>query len=135
MILKPDEETDEYVKYNSSVTFTEDVRFKKTLIVRGDINALNINARKIVARNIDAWNINARKIVARNINARKIVARNIDAWNINARKIVARNINALNIVALNIVICETIKIEKGCTLKTKTLITKRSEREFKEWKV
>ena len=110
MILKPDEETDEYVKYNSSVTFTEDVRFKKTLIVRGDINALNINARKIVARNIDAWNINARKIVA-------------------------RNINALNIVALNIVICETIKIEKGCTLKTKTLITKRSEREFKEWKV
>jgi len=62
-----------------------------------DINALNIDAWNIDAGNIDAWNIDAWNIDAGNINALDIDAGNINAGNINALDINARNIDALNI--------------------------------------
>ena len=124
-IPKPDEETDDYIKYNQSVTFTENVKFEKKLIVAGDIVAWDIDAGDIVAGDIVAGNIVAWDIDAWNIDARDIVARDIDA----------RNIDARNIDAWNIVLCENIQIKEKCTLRTKTLITNRSQREFKEWKL
>ena len=113
----PDEETEEYIKYNSSVKFTENFKTEKKLIAKGNIDAWDIVAEDIVARDIVAWNISAWDIVAEDI-----VARDIVAWNI-----VARNIDARNSI-----ICETRELKaKTCTTKTRTYIKNRSKREYK----
>lgn len=80
------------------VTFDEDIKVKgniiskdycRNLIVKGDINAWDIDVK-----NINAWDINAENIDAWNIDAWNIDVKNINAWDINAENINAENINA-----------------------------------------
>ena len=101
-----------FYKFHESIQIKFDLKTESTLIVKGDIVALNITARDITARDITAGDITAGDINASNIdactiNVDDIAALNIDAWDINACSIVAndfvaKNIDALNIDALNI---------------------------------
>ena len=76
LILKKDTE------FNESIYVEGDIKGPFNLVVEGDINARNINARDINAWDINARNIDARDINALDINAKDINARNIDAWDI-----------------------------------------------------
>ena len=83
---------DNSYKFQESIQIKFDLKIDADLIVKGDINALDIdvcdiiasdiNARDIDALNIDAWNINALDIDAWDIIARNINVCNINAWNI-----------------------------------------------------
>src|SRR3990167_1820460 len=143
-------ETEDSITYNGDLILEEDLKIKKNLIVKGrifgkegnryNITALNINAWDITALNINAWDINAANITAwnitaLNINAWDITALNINAWDINAANITAWNINALNITAGNIILCNKIKVKKGCKVICKQLIINRFSLKRKEWKV
>jgi hypothetical protein len=94
-IMEKDEIIEEDLKVEGSILGKDGRRFN--LIVRGDIDAEDINARDIDAWNINAGNIDAEDINVRNINAEDINARNINAEDINARDINVRNIDAWNI--------------------------------------
>ena len=78
---------------NGVLHVEDDIQITFDCVVKGSIDAWNINARNIKADDIDAWNINAGNIDADDINAG-----NIDAGNINARNIDAGNIDAGNIL-------------------------------------
>ena len=64
-----------------------------SLIVKGNIKALDINAGNIDAGNINAGNIDAEDIKAWDINAGNINAWNINAWDIKAWDIKAGDIS------------------------------------------
>jgi len=64
------------------VKFECSFAIKASIVVKGDINALNITALNINARNIDAYNITAHNIDALNIDVLDINAHNITAVNI-----------------------------------------------------
>src|SRR3990167_7049045 len=92
-------ETEDSITYNGDLILEEDLKIKKNLIVKGRIFGKEGNRYNITALNINAWDITALNINASNINA----------WNITAL-----NINALNITAGNIILCNKIKVKKGC---------------------
>lgn len=84
-------------KFQESIQIKFDLKIESDLIVKGDINALNIDAWNIIA-----WDIIAKDIIAKDIDARDIITLNIDSWNIDAWNINAKDIDALNIIAWNI---------------------------------
>ena len=118
-------ETEDSITYNGDLILEEDLKIKKNLIVKGRIFGKEGNRYNITALNINAWDI-----TALNINAWDINAANITAWNITAL-----NINALNITAGNIILCNKIKVKKGCKVICKQLIINRFSLKRKEWKV
>ena len=118
-------ETEDSITYNGDLILEEDLKIKKNLIVKGRIFGKEGNRYNITALNINAWDI-----TALNINAWDINAANITAWNITAL-----NINALNINAGNIILCNKIKVKKGCKVICKQLIINRFSLKRKEWKV
>ena len=135
LVLEKDTTFDESIKVDGDIRGKDGKRFNLT--VKGDINALNIDARNINTLNIDARNINTLDINALNINAWNIHARNIDVWNINALDINAWNIDARNIDALDIdarnIVCVSRK-KKAKTAKTiaYSIVTDRFKRIRKE---
>ena len=96
------------------VKFECSFAIKASIVVKGDINALNIDALNINALNITALNINARNIDAYNITAHNIDALNIDVLDINAHNITAVNIlyNAFCNVYFSIN-CESIEARRS----------------------
>jgi len=77
---------EESIEVEGRITCIGEKRY--SLVVDGDIDAGDINARDIDARDINAVNIDARDIDAVNIDARDIDAWDIDAGNINAESVI-----------------------------------------------
>ena len=104
--FKDNEELKSYVEEHKiikeSITCDFNICLNTDLIVKGNINAVNIDAVNINAVNIDAVNINAVNIDAYNIDAGDINAYDIDAGDIKAWDINAKDINANDIDAWNI---------------------------------
>ena len=130
----------------------EDTIFNESIRVKGSIKGyFNLNVcGNIDCRDIDCRNIDCRDIVCRNIYCRDIDCGNIDCWNIDCLNIdcgnidcrdidcgniVCGNIDCRNIDCRNIVLCEKIKLRRGCKVKAKMLIQNRSKLEIKEQKI
>jgi len=115
----------------------EDTIFNESIKVEGSIKGyFNLNVcGNIVCSNIDCRDIDCGNIDCGNIDCRNIDCGNIDCRNIDCRDIDCRNIDCLNIDCLNIVLCEKIKLRRGCKVKAKMLIQNRSKLKVKEQKI
>ena len=101
-IYKTQKDIEKDVK-NGVLTVKEDVRFECSFVIDASIVVDgNIEAADINARNINAGDISACDIKARNINAGDINAWNIKAWDVNAEDVNACNINAEDINAWDV---------------------------------
>ena len=86
-IYKTQKDIEKDVK-NGVLTVKEDVRFEcsfvidASIVVDGNIEAADINARNINAGDISACDIKARNINAGDINACNINAEDINAWDV-----------------------------------------------------
>ena len=94
--FKDNEELKSYVEEHKiikeSITCDFNICLNTDLIVKGNINAVNIDAYNIDAGDINAYDIDAGDIKAWDINAKDINANDIDAGNINAKDIKADDI-------------------------------------------
>jgi hypothetical protein len=107
--LEKDTEYGDNLLVHGNITGKDGKRYN--LIVRGDINARDINAVDIDAWDINAWNIDAV---------------DIDAWDINAVDIDAWDINA------SFILCATLKQKEGSKLLARHIIRNRSSYEQKD---
>jgi len=126
MILEKDRVFGESISVEGNISGKDGNRFNLT--VRGNIKALDIDARDIKALDIDAWDIKALDIDAWDIDARDIDARDIKARSIDALDIKARSIDAWDIICEN-----RVKKTKDSRTFARIFMKHRSKVERKEW--
>ena len=111
-------------------TQRKDLILTKDTVIDGDLIAANITGKNGARYNLTVrGNINALNINAHDIDARDINAHNIDACDINACDIDAHDINAY------FILCDSIKQKEGSKLLAMNIITKRSGYEQKEMRL
>lgn len=113
-------ETEDTITIEGDLILTENTKFTKHLIVKGDIKGY--------------WNLNCWNLDCRNLNCCNLNCWNLNCWNLNCLNLNCRNLNCLNLNCWNLVYCEKLtRKSKDTKIKCKMLIENRSKLEVKEW--